>query len=100
MLSLIPETGIKLIITIIAGTGPRPWPITDLIINTEPDRQIVHPQVHLTVPLQGHPIVHPQEHPIAHPQEHLIDPLHQMFLQEEAVPGVVVEVIVEVVVVE
>ena len=109
-LLLIPGTGIKSIITTITGTGPRPLPITDLIINMEPDRQIA--------PLQGHPIVidRQQEHLIVHPPAHLIDPPrefpttvhpqgqpidlpHQMFLREAGVPGVV-EAIVEVVVAE
>ena len=105
-LLLIPGTGIKSIITTITGTGPRPLPITDLIINMEPDRQIA--------PLQGHPIVidRQQEHLIVHPPAHLIDlprefPTtvhpqvqltdhpHQMYLQGE--PGVVEAIVVVVV---
>jgi hypothetical protein len=107
MSSLIPGTGIKLINTIITGTGPRPWPITDLIINMEPDRQIAVPQECRTVhppidPQREHLIVRLQEHLIGsqrecpttvHPQVVLIDHPHQ--IHPQAGPGAVVEAIVE-----
>ena len=110
MLSLIQGTGIRLIITITTGTDPLPCPITGQRVIMDPDLQIaeetelllplVHPPVRPIVRLQVHLIEHPQEFPTTvHPQEQLIDPLPQMFLQEEVAPGVV-GVIAEEVVVE
>ena len=72
MLSLIPGTGIKLIITIKPGTPPIPWPITGLKVIMEPDRQTGRLQEHPIARLQEHPIARLQEHPIVHLRGHPI----------------------------
>ena len=117
-LSLIPGTGIKLIITTIAETHPILCPITGLKVIMAPDQQtgltllIVRPRGRLIARPRGRPIVLRREHPIFHPeahltghpqvrptgppQAHLTGPPQQTFLQEDQVVPGVVEVIVEV----
>ena len=120
MLSLIPGTGIKLIITTIAETHPILCPITGLKVIMAPDQQtglirlivrprgrpivlrrehpIFHPEAHLTEHPQVRPTVHPQALLIEHPQEcpTTVHPQAQTFRQEDQVVPGVVEVIVEV----
>jgi len=86
-LSSIPGTGIKLIITITAGTDPIPCPTTEPGVIMELDPQIVRVQEHPIVRLLERPIDHQPERPTVHLQGHLTAHQRQHVHPHQTIPG-------------